>query len=96
MTQCIGRTTCNTKIVHVFCAFTLLCILLGCKFSKYLYLLIVFLWFIDVCFVVMFHIFIFVVSPILPKVFIHHCFKFESVVMLGCCCIFVCLLYWGG
>jgi hypothetical protein len=47
-----------------------LCILLGCMFNKFLYLLIAFLQFIVDFFVVMFLAFIFAILPILLRIFI--------------------------
>jgi hypothetical protein len=71
-----------------------LCILLGCRFNMFLYLLIFFLQFIKVCFVVMFFAFIFEILPILLRIFIQSYFRIEFVGgtgMLLYFCMFVML-----
>jgi hypothetical protein len=60
-----------------------LCIVLGCRFSRFLYLLIAFLQFIEVYFVVMFLAFIFVVLPISLRVFIQFCLRIGSIGGVG-------------
>jgi hypothetical protein len=76
-----------SKVVFSIFLKITLCILLGCRFKVFLYLEIVFLQLIVVCFVMMSCAFFLVVLPMVPSVLIHSLISIGSIGGLG---IFAC------